>query len=208
MVKIERKKRHLSPTTRFISQKPGQEGRLTDDGFRLMKDLAEFISLIEIEDGEIKTEMLEAEIIRVSTLIADEIIITSKVAQNAISEISVGQQAGSKPPNGTPVVTITVPVDTTFNTGVILTFTAVQGLPPADPGNVGSYQLSLRRNGTTIAASGPIFYDDNFAAPMAIQFIDPSPGSNPVYALVASTLTGPGNFSISNGALSGALFKR
>lgn len=85
MVKVERKTRHLSPTTRFIDD----AGRLTTDGFRLMKDLAEFISLIEIEDGEIKTEMLEAQIIRVSTLFADSVVITRAVANQAITEATV-----------------------------------------------------------------------------------------------------------------------
>lgn len=219
MVKVERKKRHLSPTTRFISQEPGQEGRLTDDGFRLMKDLAEFISLIEIEDGEITADKISVESLEAISAVLGNVIIngdlvvngtitTGKVALNAISEITVGVQAGSGAPNGSPLITIAVPVTSVSTTGVILTFTAVQGLPSVNSSNFGSYDLRLARNGTVIATSGAIYYDDNFASNMAIQFVDPTPGTNPTYAILATTLAGPGTFSIYGGVLNGALFKR
>lgn len=208
MAEVKKKKYPISPTMRWISQEAGQEGRLTGEGFRLMKAIAELVEAVTITDGEVTTEMLEAQIIRVSTLFADEVVITSKVAPNAISDITVGVQVGSGSPDGSVIVSVSVPVTAANTTGVILTFTAVQGLPAPGSGNFGSYAIVLARNGTVIDSTGSIYYDDNFAITMSAQFVDASPGSNPVYSIIVMTQAGPGNFSIYGGILNGALFKR
>jgi hypothetical protein len=204
MVEVTRAKYPLNPTLKLVNA----EGRATAEFFRVLKAIGDLISNIEIEDGEVKTEMLEAQIIRVSTLFADEVIITSKVAPNAISDITIAQQVGLNYPDGSVIVSTVVPVSSVNNTGVILTFTGVQGLPATNSSNFGSWRLTLYRNGVMIDSTGDIFYDDNFATLIAAQFVDTSPGTDPSYSIVAVTTAGPGDLSIYSGLLNAALFKR
>lgn len=215
MAEVKKKKYHVSPTMRWADG----DGRLTGEGFRLMKAIAELVEAVTIEDGEVTADKIQVDSLEAISAVLGNVIIdgnlvvngtitTGKVALNAISEITVGVQAGSGAPNGAPLITIAVPVTATSTTGVILTFTAVQGLPSVNAANFGSYDLRLTRNGIVIATSGAIYYDDNFASNMAIQFVDPTPGTNPTYAILATTLVGPGVFSIYGGVLNGALFKR
>lgn len=204
MVDVKRQKRHLSPTTRWVNE----EGRLTKDGFSLMKDFSEFISLIAIEDGEIKMEMLEAQIIRVSTLFADEVVITSKVKPNAISELSALIQPGSASPNGSMILVGTVPISSTNNTGLMLTFTGFMDKPTPDPSNVGYWSIQLNRNGVEIGSTPPLFYDDNFSYQPVATFIDENPGTNPEYSLTTTLHGGLGNFVITNSVLNVGLLKR
>lgn len=214
MVEVTRAKYPLNPTLKLTTP----EGRATSEFFRVLKAIGDLISAITIEDGEVTADKIGAEqitagklaagSINVTTLFVDEIIITSKVAPNAITDVSIGQQVGSGAPDGATLVSAIVPVTSTSNTGVILTFTAVQGLPVVNAANFGSWQMSLQRNGVTIDSTGAIYYDDNFANLIAVQFVDETPGTNPTYSIIASTLSGPGDFSISDGVLNGALFKR
>lgn len=204
MASITTREYPITPTMKWTDA----EGRLTGEGFRLMRAVAELVEAVTIEDGEITTDMLEAEVIRVSTLFADEVIITSKVAPNAITDVSIGIQVGAGAPDGTTLASVLVPVTSSSNTGVILTFTGVQGLPSPNPANFGSWQLVLTRNGIAINGTGAIYYDDNFANLIAAQFVDDTPGTNPTYEVYAIALSGPGSFSLSDGVLNGALFKR
>lgn len=228
MVKVERKKRHLSPTTRFISQEPGQEGRLTADGFRLMKDLAEFISLIEIEDGEITTDKIAVGAVTAGkitvtslediseflgnvavhgNLVVGGTITTGKVAMNAISELTALIQPVTVGPHGSTILSGTVPVSGT-NTGLLLTFTGFMDKPTSDPANSGYWTITLNRNGTPIATTPLLFYDDNFSYQPVASFIDPTPGANPTYSLTTALHGGLGNFEIKGGVLNVGLLKR
>lgn len=218
MVKVERKKRHLSPTTRFISQEPGQEGRLTTDGFRLMKDLAEFISLIEIEDGEITADKISVESLEAISAVLGNVIIngdlvvegtitTGKVAMNAISELTALIQPVPVGPHGSTILSGTVPVSGT-NTGLLLTFTGFMDKPTSDPANSGYWTITLNRNGTPIATTPLLFYDDNFSYQPVASFIDPTPGTNPTYSLTTALHGGLGNFAVNGGVLNVGLLKR
>lgn len=204
MVEVTRAKYPLNPTLKLVTP----DGRATAEFFRVLKAIGDLISNITIEDGEIQTEMLEAQIIRVSTLFADEVIITNKIAPNAISELSVGSQVGSIPPDGSTIVSVVVPVANATTTGVILTFTGSQSVPVSGGGNFGTYSFSVYRNGVYIGGSPGMFYDDNFAVFVALQFVDTTPGLNPTYSISASVGSGAGDFAITGSVLNGALFKR
>jgi hypothetical protein len=204
MAEVSYRQYDVNPTMRFVDA----EGRLTQKGFELMKAVAALVSAVTIQDGEITTEMLEAEIIRVSTLFADEVVITSKVAQNAISELSALVQPGPFGPNGSTLVTGVVPIDSTNNTGILLTFTSFMDKPVFDPNNFGYWGLHLKRNGSIIDSTPPLFYDDNFSYQPVASFIDPTPGDDPLYEIEAYLSSGPGNFLISGGVLNVGLLKR
>ena len=204
MAEVSYRRYDVSATQRFVDT----EGRLTQKGFELMKAVAAIVSAVTIQDGEITTEMLEAEVIRVSTLIADEVIITSKVAPNAISEITALLQVGTTGPSGGTVLSGTVPITTTGNTGLLLTFTGFMDLPTPDPGNFGYWRLHLQRNGVTIDSTPLLYYDDNFSYQPVASFVDESPGTDPVYSVVTSLASGLGNFVISGSVLNVGLLKR
>lgn len=204
MVEVTRAKYPLNPTLKLVTP----EGRATAEFFRVLKAIGDLISNITIEDGEVKTEMLESEIIRVSTLIADEIIITSKVAPNAISELTALTQSGSNGPNGETLISGTVPIESTNNTGLLLTFTSFMDKPYFDSGNFGYWGLHLRRNGSIIQTTPGLYYDDNFSYQPVASFIDPSPGTDPEYQIESYLSSGPGGFTITGGVLNVGLLKR
>ncbi len=204
MAEVSYRRYDVSATQRFVDT----EGRLTQKGFELMKAVAAVVSAVTIQDGEITTEMLEAEVIRVSTLFADEVIITSKVAQNAISEITALVQVGSAGPNGGTILSGAVPVTTTGNTGLLLTFTGFMDLPAPDSSNFGYWRLHLQRNGVTIDSTPLLYYDDNFSYQPVASFVDETPGPNPVYSIVTTLASGVGNFSITGSVLNVGLLKR
>lgn len=194
----------INPSQRFVDQ----EGRLTQKGFEIMKAVTQLVSAVTIEDGEVKTEMLESEIIRVSTLFADNVVITSKVAPNAISELTALLQVGSNGPDGETLISGTIPIDSLNNTGLLLTFTAFMEKPDFDPANFGTWGLHLRRNGTIIDSTPPLFYDDNFSYQPVASFIDPDPGDDPEYEIESYLVGGPGVFTVSGGVLNVGLLKR
>jgi len=194
----------VSPTQRFVDA----EGRLTQKGFELMKAVAALVSAVTIQDGEITTNMLEAEIIRVSTLFADEVIITNKVAPNAISEISAIEQVSTGGPDGYTILAGTVPISSLNNTGVILTFTGFMDVPSSDPANFGYWNITLNRNGVPISTTPDLYYDDNFSYQPVASFIDPTPGEDPTYSLTTTLVSGLGNFNIIGGLLNVGLLKR
>ena len=204
MVEVKRRKYPLNQTLKLVDG----EGRATSEFFRILKAIGDLISTISIEDGEVITSMLEAEIIRVSTLFADEVIITGKIAQNAVSELTALTQVGSVGPNGNTIVSGVVPVTTTGNTGLLLTFTGYMSKPTFDPSNFGDWSIQLNRNGVQIGSTPPLYYDDNFAYQPVASFIDPTPGTNPVYSLTTTLHSGLGNFGVSGGVLNAGLLKR
>lgn len=204
MVEVTRNKYPLNQTLKWVNS----EGRLTSEAFRIMRAVGDLISAITIEDGEITTEMLEAEIIRVSTLFADEVIITGKIAQNAISEITAIQQVGTAGPNAGTILTGIIPVTTTGNTGLVLTFTSFMDKPTFDPGNFGYWSIQLNRNGSQIDSTPPLYYDDNFSYQPVASFIDETPGTNPEYSLTTTLHSGLGNFGVTGGVLNASLLKR
>jgi hypothetical protein len=204
MANITTREYPITPTMRWTDP----EGRLTGEAFRLMKAVAELVEAVTIEDGEVTTEMLEAEIIRVSTLFADEVIITGKIAQNAISEVTAILQAGSVGPNGQTVLSGVVPVTTTNNTGLLLTFTGFMDLPSPNPANFGYWQLNLLRNGVIMGSTPQLYYDDNFSYQPVASFIDETPGINPVYTVETSLNSGIGAFLVENSVLNVGLLKR
>lgn len=224
MTEITKRKHHISPTMRWVDG----EGRLTGEGFRLIRDIAVLIEAVNIVDGEISTEMLAdlavqasklddgavvigkiaAGAIYVHTLFADEVVITAKVKPNAITELTVGLQTATGGPDGLDLVSVDVPISSVNNTGTLLSFTAFMSRPTLDPANNGYWRLVARRNGAQIGASPALFYDDNFAYPIVGSFVDFSPGSNPRYSIAAVPISGPGFFDINGGILNVSLLKR
>lgn len=204
MTEITRKKYPISPTLKLVDE----QGRATSQFQRLLRAISELVEAVSIEDGEITTDMLEAEIIRVSTLFADEVIITGKVAQNAISELTAILQTVPAGPSGDTILSGTVPISTTNNTGLLLTLTAFMDLPTPNPGNFGYWQMHLQRNGVTIGSTPGLYYDDNFSYQPVATFIDSDPGTNPTYSVITSLSGGLGNFTITGGVLNVGLLKR
>jgi hypothetical protein len=204
MVEVQRKKYPLNPTMKWTDA----EGRLTAEGFRIIRAIGELIENISIEDGEVRTEMLEAEIIRVSTLFADEVIITNKIKPNAVSELSALFQVGSTGPGGGTIVSGAVPITTLSNTGLLLTLTAFMDRPNLDSGNFGYWSMQLNRNGTQIDTTPQLYYDDNFSYQPVASFIDPTPGADPTYSVTTTLHSGDGDFSITGGVLNVSLLKR
>jgi hypothetical protein len=204
MVEVTRAKYPLNPTLKLVDA----EGRATAEFFRILRAIGDLINNIAIEDGEITTQMLEAEIIRVSTLFADEVIITGKVAPNAITELTAGLQVGLVGPNGDVAVDVDVPVTTTNNTGVLLVYTAVMTLPTPNAANFGTWGLTLQRNGVTIDSTPLLYYDDNFMYPVVASFVDETPGTNPNYTLTTFLNSGLGLFALEGGLLNCSLLKR
>lgn len=215
MVKVERKKRHLSPTTRLVDS----EGRLTTDGFKLIKDLAEFISLIAIEDGEIKANMIEVESLEAISAVLGNVIIngnlvvegtitTGKIGSNAVTGITAGIQVSPVSPHFADIVSVAVPISNTGITGVLISFTGFMARPGTGSGNFGDWGIQLKRNGVVIDNTPGLFYDDNFAYPVACTFVDLNPGINPVYTLSTAIYSGPGNFTLGGGLMNCSLLKR
>ena len=205
MAEVSYRRYDVSATQRFVDT----EGRLTQKGFELMKAVAAIVSAVTIQDGEITTEMLEAEVIRVSTLIADEIIVTSKVAPNAISELTALFQVGSAGPSTPVILEGTVPISSsTGNTGLLLTFTSFMDRPTSDPANFGYWSMQLNRNGVEIGSTPQLYYDDNFSYQPVASFVDEEPGENPYYSVTKTLHDGLGNFEINGGVLNVGLLKR
>lgn len=204
MVEIQRQDYDINPTMRLVDA----EGRATGEFFRLLKAVAEIVENITIQDGEITTEMLEAEIIRVSTLFADEVIITGKIAQNAITEVTTAVQVGTKRVTDLYLIQASVPVTSTGNTGVLVSFTAFMRRPTVSGANFGDWRVDLHRNGVTINQTPNLFYDDNFAYPVICAFVDETPGTNPLYEIVPVGVSGPCDFDIEGGLGVFSLLKR
>jgi len=194
MVEVSRKAYPLNPTLQLVTP----EGRATAEFFRILKAIGDLIGNITIEDGEVVTSMLEAEVIRVSTLFADEVIITSKVALQAITEITTGTQPFPVGPNGNQILITDVPT-VADNTAVLIQYVGFMALPSPDPSNVGGWQIYLYRNGSLIAATPVLNYDDNYAYPVSVVFIDEAAGVDPEYQLLTHLVSGAGNFTIGGG---------
>ena len=223
MAEIKKKKHHLSPTMRWVDG----DGRLTGEGFRLMRDIAVLVEAVNIVDGEITEDMLADLAVSASklqdaavvlgklavgsiyahTLFVDEVVWTNAVAPNAISELSALTQVGSVSPGGT-ILSGTVPIDSTNNTGLLLTLTAFMDLPTANSGNFGYWRMELRRNGVVIDQTPWLYYDDNFSYQPVATFMDPTPGDDPVYSVTTTLSGGLGWFNITGGVLNVGLLKR
>lgn len=224
MVAVTKKKYQISPTLRLTDG----DGRATAEFYRVLTAIGVLLETISIEPGEITEEKLAALAvsaaklqngavvigklaagsIHVSTLFADSVVITNKVAANAISELTGLVQVGSVGPGGTTILSGSVPVTSTGNTGLLLTFTAFMDKPTFDPANFGEWSIQLNRNGVQIASTPPLYYDDNFSYQPVASFIDPTPGSNPTYSLTCTLHSGLGNFNVSGGVLNVGLLKR
>jgi hypothetical protein len=107
MTEITKRSYYISPTVRVVDG----DGRLTKQGFDIFKAAAELVEAVTVVEGEITTAMLAdlavqaskldngavvigklaAGSIHVSTLFADEVVITSKVATNAVSVLGYSQ---------------------------------------------------------------------------------------------------------------------
>lgn len=214
----------LNPTLRLVNT----EGRATAEFFRILKAIGKILRAVNVVDGEITTEKLAdlavqasklddgavvigkiaAGAIYVNTLFVDEVVWTNAVKPNAISEITALTQAGSAGPNGATLVSGTVPIDSTNNTGMLLTFTSYMDRPAEGMSNFGYWGLYLYRNGVLIDSTPGLFYDDNFSYQPVASFIDPNPGADPTYSVVSYLSSGPGNFTITGGVLNVGLLKR
>lgn len=203
------------------------EGRPTSEFMRFLRDAVELINAVHLVPGEVTNEMLAdlavsatklqdaavvigklaAGSIHVSTLFVDEVIVTNKVAQNAISELTALLQVGSVGPGGV-ILSGAVPITSTNNTGLLLTLTAFMDRPALGTGNFGYWSIQLRRNGVQIDTTPQLFYDDNFSYQPVASFIDPTPGTNPTYEVRTTLHGGDGNFSITGGVLNVGLLKR
>jgi len=101
-----------------------------------------------------------------------------------------------------------VPIDSTNNTGLLLTFTAFMDRPSVNTDNYGYWGLLLKRNGVVIDSTPALFYDDNFSYQPVATFIDEDPGENPEYSIVSFLQSGLGWFDVKGGVLNVGLLKR
>lgn len=214
MVEITRKKYPLNPTLKWVDS----EGRMTAEGFRIMRAIGDLINNITIEDGEVTADKIQVDSLEAISAILGNVIIngdlvvegtitTGKVAMNAISELTALVQVGSAGPDGGTILSGAIPVSGT-NTGLLLTFTGFMDKPTEGAGNFGYWTITLNRNGVPIQATPLLYYDDNFSYQPVASFIDPTPGTNPTYSLTTTLYGGVGWFGINGGVLNVGLLKR
>jgi len=194
----------ISPTLRWTTQ----DGRLTSEGFRLLKALADIAEFVTIQDGEVTAGKIAAGAINATNIIVENIIVTGQLTANSVTDITVAAQASAVGPDGNDVVEATVPVTGTGNTGVLINFTGFMDRPTTNASNFGYWRVRLERNGTEIDSTPSLFYDDNFAYPVVAAFADETPGTDPVYTISTVLTSGLGLFTISEGLLVCSLFKR
>ena len=132
---------------------------------------------------------------------------TEKVALQAITEITTATQPISVGPNGNQIVLVDVPT-VADNNGIIIQYSGFMALPAANPSNVGSWQILLNRNGSQIAGTPALDYDDNYAYPVAAIFVDETPGVDPEYQLLTNLIAGPGFFTVGGGQAIFTQYKR
>lgn len=223
MVDIQYQSYPLNPTLRLVTS----EGRATAEFFRMLKAIGALLQTVTIVDGAITTAKLAdlavqaakldngavvigkiaAGAIYVHTLFADEVVITSKVAPNAISELTALIQGAAINP-GSTLLSGVVPISSVNNSGLLLTLTAFMDRPALGSGNFGYWRINLLRNGVLIDQTPLLFYDDNFSYQPVASFIDSSPGANPSYSVTTTLSSGDGDFEISGGVLNVGLLKR
>ncbi len=133
---------------------------------------------------------------------------TEKVALNAITDLVVAYQGGAVGVGATIVSTYVPGASAANDTGVLVQLAGFMDKPVFDAGNFGYWQVQLYRNGSLIASSPALFYDDNFAYPVVMAYADATPGANPLYAFVAVGLSGPCNFTVDGSIMLASLFKR
>lgn len=224
MAEITQETYPLNPTLRLVNA----EGRATSEFFRVLKAIGKVLEAVNIVDGEITTDMLAdlavsaeklgdaavvvgklaAGSIYVDTLFVNNVVKTGAVASNAISEITAILQVGSAGPDGDTILSGSVPVTTTGNTGLLLTFTGFMDRPVLDASNFGYWKMHLQRNGVTIDSTPDLFYDDNFSYQPVASFIDTAPGTNPTYSVITSLTSGLGDFTVTGSVLNVGLLKR
>lgn len=214
----------LNPTMRFTDK----EGRLTGEAFRFMALLRRIAKAVHIASGEITNDMLAdlavsasklqddavvigklaAGSIYVSTLFADEVVVTKAVKPSAITDITTAAQSVSVGPSGNDVVTANVPLTDSDTTGVLIQFSGFMDRPSSSSSNFGYWRLRLMRNGVEIDRTPSLFYDDNFSYQPVAMWADESPGTNPEYTVRTQLVSGPGTFNIKDSLLVCSLFKR
>lgn len=225
MVEVTRKKYPLNPTLKWTDA----EGRLTAQGFRIIRAIGELIENITIVDGEVTTDMIAAGAVTAGKITVDSLeaisavlgnvvvegdlivegtLTTTKLGANAVTEVTTGDQVGIKGPSGDTIVSVAVPVTSTGNTGVLVTFTGFATLPSSSASNFGLWALQLYRDASLIGQTPFLYYDDNFSYPIVASFIDEAPGTNPTYSIVSVLSSGDGNFRIEGGLLNCSLLKR
>jgi hypothetical protein len=215
MVEVARRKYPLNPTLKLVNG----EGRATSEFFRILTAIGNLIENITIQDGEVTADMISVDsleaisavlgnVIIEGDLIVEGTITTGKVAPNAISELTALLQGGTVGPNGDTILSGAVPVTSTDNTGLLLTFTSFMDLPTPNASNFGYWTITLNRNGVAIDTTPPLYYDDNFSYQPVASFIDPAPGTNPTYSLTTTLVSGLGFFTITGGVLNVGLLKR
>lgn len=130
MVEVTKKKYPLNPTLRWTTQ----DGRLTTEGFRIMRAVSDVLETVSIEDGEVTTDMIAAGAItagkitvtsldEISTFLGDvaidgDLIVggtitTSKLEDNAVTATATNTVSGGTFPHLTTfqeVIALTVPV--------------------------------------------------------------------------------------------------
>lgn len=206
MAEVSYRRYEVSATQRFVDP----EGRLTQKGFELMKAVANLVSSVTIEDGEIKANMIDVvnleaisailgNVVVNGSLVVNGTLVTDKLAQNAVSEVTTAVQVGTGRTTDPYLIQTTVPLTSTGNTGVLVSFTAFQRLPAGGSGNNGFWELRLARNGVVIDVTPNIFYDDNFAGWQICSFVDENPGTNPLYEIIPWGLSGLCDFDILGG---------
>lgn len=244
MASVTKRKYPLNPTLRWTNE----NGRLTAEGFRIIRAIADVIENVSIVDGEITEQMLAdlavtadkigtgavvaakiaagsvtAAKISVSSLeavsatlgnviidgdlVVNGTITTSKVELGGITEVTTATQPVAVGPNGNQILLVDVPT-IADNTGVLIQYVGFMTLPTANPANVGGWQIYLYRNASLIAATPVLDYDDNYAYPVSIVFIDENAGIDPEYQLLTHLVSGAGAFTVGGGQAIFTQFKR
>lgn len=215
MARITTNEYPVTPTMRFVDA----EGRLTGEGFRLIKAVSDVVQAITIEDGEVKASMISVVSLEAisavlgnvqvtGNLMVDGSLTTGKHASRSITDVTVALQVFPQGPNS-PYIVQGVPVaDDPDITGVLIDFVAFMDRPALDAGNVGYWRLFPKRNGVEFDTTPDLFYDDNFAYPVVARWFDETPGLNPTYIINGELLSGLGDFTIAGGIAIFTLLKR
>lgn len=215
MASITTREYPITPTMRWVDS----EGRLTGEGFRLMKAVAELVEAVTIEDGEITADMisvtsLEAisatlgNVVIDGDLVVNGTITTGKIALQAVTEITIALQGGGVGPSGALVLSADVPVTDTGTTGVLIQFAGFMDKPVFDAANFGYWSIQLYKNGSPIDGTPGLFYDDNFSYQPVAFWVDESPGTDPEYEIYTVLGSGPGDFTLTDSVGIFSLFKR
>lgn len=187
MASVTSSKYPLNPTLRWVTR----DGRLTSEGFRIMRAVSAIVDSVTIEDGEVTTDKIAAgsitaEKITASKIDADEILqdgtlITDLIAANAVTsvgsafseDIEVDEDADEE------VTVQTLAFTPTDGEVIISGMIDVGGVNSS--GSNADYHFRLKRAGSEIIGYQRSVSDNGVIAfTLPFSYVDTSPGTSEV----------------------------